>query len=259
MKPRIIFLSILMFLTLALGIISTYAWVISNKNVDSIGFQVSSEKSSSLKTLSVYALKYDGVDGASYTEITDGTTVSMSEYDTIFTDRNVHSPLVLRIIFSVPSVLINDHSEILLKFPATGSYMNGTKVINNLSNVVSISAGCGISSNKVKDTYGTTVDDNNKVTLFDGILEGLENSTITGKYVTTSKASEIDLILPYSEFSIYVPENNQEERVNVVINIKIEYDADLINAYLDSYLPNKDASSTFIADIGKIILEWVVL
>ena len=263
MKGRIIFLSIGIFLTLSLSILATYAWITSNKNVSGSGIDVNVKPASSITSTSCYALKYDGITKASFVQLGDSDTdITMSEYDTIFKDRNVNTPLIIRLVLLVPKGLIlNQNNCISLKFPCSDTYKENNKVINELSNVAIVKCGCGLTSSKTKDPYHNLVDASNRVELFNGAVEALDTAnTATANFFNGSgssktKASQAELKLYYSDYSMYIPDNvNEVENIEIIINIEINYDSTLIKEYTDSY-GSAEANSDFTADIGTIYID----
>ena len=79
-----------------------YAWFVSklNQSPESASFDIYHDDSA-ITTLSCYAIKYDGVYGAMATKLVSGQehSVNMSEYDYIFQDKNINTPLFFRITF----------------------------------------------------------------------------------------------------------------------------------------------------------------
>ena len=93
-------LSILFFTDYTLG------WFSENKKVASNGFVIQTEKNSQVTTISTYAFRYDGMYGAICIPIEDNTEIAMSEYDVIFTDKNVNTPLFFRVVQEVFQQLV---------------------------------------------------------------------------------------------------------------------------------------------------------
>ncbi|MBP5550429.1 MAG: hypothetical protein J6X93_00065 [Bacilli bacterium] len=263
MKSRIIFLSICIFLALSLTILATYSWIAPNKNVGGNGIDINVKPASSITSTTCYALKYDGITKASYVLLDDEEeAITMSEYDTIFTDRNVNTPLIIRIVLLVPKGLAMDQNTyISLKFPCSNTYKENNKVANKLSNVAIVKCGCGLTSSKVKDTYGNEVNNNNKISIFNGAIEALEtNDAITDNFFdgtgnSKTKASLAELKLHYSDYSMYIPNDvSNIDNVEIIINIEINYDPALIGEYINSY-GSAEAPGDFLADIGTIYID----
>ena len=263
MKSRIIFLSICIFLTLSLTILATYSWITSNKNVGGNGIDINVKPASSITSTSCYALKYDGITKASFVQLGDEEeAITMSEYDTIFTDRNVNTPLIIRIVLLVPKGLVTDQNNyISLKFPCSDTYKDNNKVINELSNVAIVKCGCGLTSSKVKDTYGNEVNNNNKINIFNGAIEALDTNGVImdnffdGTGSSKTKASQAELKLHYSDYSMYIPADlSNVDNIEIIINIEINYDPTLIGEYIDSY-GSIEAPGDFTADIGTIYID----
>ena len=259
MKKHLISFGIMMVLTLGLIIAATYSWMAINKNVDSSGIDINLKPASTISRVSCYALKYDGIDKASFIELSDEVErVSMSEYDTIFTDRNYYAALIIRVVINVSGdVATNANGKIKLVIPCTGDYKDSNnKIINNISNVLEVRAGCGLGSSKAKDEYGNTVNNSNKAAIFNGALEALNlNGTATDVFVKNGAKDTIVIEVPQSEYSMYVPANTQaSDTVSIVLNIGLNYKDSLVNDYTTSN--GADAREDFSADIGTIEIDW---
>ena len=79
---------------------AAFAWFSSVNTIDNstTGFGVNYDESTITAT-SVYCVKYDGIDGGVATKVTEENySLVMSEYDYIFQDKNVNTPLFLRIV-----------------------------------------------------------------------------------------------------------------------------------------------------------------
>lgn len=259
MKKRLVSFGIMMFLTLGLIIAATYSWIAINKNVGGNGIDINLKPASTISRVSCYALKFDGVEKASFVELSDEVEkITMSEYDMIFKDRNENAALIIRVVINVTGDMAsNTNSRIKIVVPCEGDYKNSNqKIINNISNVIEVRAGCGLGTNKVKDEYGSVVNNSNKVEIFNGALQALKTSgTANGVFINNGEKQAININIPYSEFSMYVPANVQaSDTVSIVLNICFDYKQDLVQDYVDSN--GADAAEDFTADIGTIEIEW---
>lgn len=242
----------------------TFAWFNSVKvmNQSATGFQIQYDDSS-ITASSVYCIKYDGIYGASATKLTEGSDgFVMSEYDSIFKDKNVNTPLFLRI-----EILDYDRAKSLtISVPSSGAYKTGNNAyVNNfLSNVVCTKFSFGLGTGgATRDNYNLT---NNSylggdiVTIYEGMRDnakdivgvpfvtntstGAKNSTVThtitkntipSAYITDGK------VVVFLEFDYYVDEPNS---INLVDSYIRSYDG-------TGYLPDRQ----FVSDIGIISLR----
>ncbi|GEM_PF-5283916 len=74
----------------------TYAWLKQNAAVSSSGLPYLLDDSRGISIQNVEIYKRDGKEGARL--VTEADRIDMTEYDTIFTDRNVDTPIIYRII-----------------------------------------------------------------------------------------------------------------------------------------------------------------
>ena len=252
-------------LTLLAGVTATYAWVSENRKADSRGARLMVQEVSDITNISCYVLKYDGVNQASYTLIESGTTyqITMSEFDMIFRDRNVNTPLIIRLIVTdLPGdVRTNSNGHFTINIPCSSDYKNEQgHIVGTLSNVLTIKCGCGLTSAKTLDAFGTTVNDSSKVSIFRGAIQAMEGNLaadsdeyITGTTSSRTKKDIITLRLGYSEYVNHIQTINQKDAI--VLNIEFNYVTALVEEYVNSY-GGLAPSNEFISDLGTIYIEW---
>ena len=250
-----------------------FAWFTAHLDESAHGdeFGVYSDDSE-ITTLSCYAIKYDGVYGAQAKQLVTGQdhSVAMSEYDSIFTDKNVNTPLFFRIEITG----FNTSKDLQVSIPCSGSYLveNQTYINNNLSNVVCAKFSYGLTIDGVDtvDTYqlsGTTVNGGNAKTIYMGMRDHVRNVEGTPFVKSLSqKDREIQLTLPAA--SLYQSANIQHKTIDgqtvdvVVIYVVFDYyvtsSKNLVEEYIDSYEGSGiDYNTNFESDIGAIIMRDV--
>jgi len=112
-------------LTIVCCIVVTYSWISINDRIDSSSMVLDIRDVSEITTISAYALKYDGVYGAVCYDIREKSYIIMTEYDRIFKDRNVNTPLIYRL--EISNVATNSESYISIKIPCNQEYILETE------------------------------------------------------------------------------------------------------------------------------------
>ena len=247
---------------------ATYAWFAAkrsqNEGVDS--FSVGSDNSD-ITTISCYAIKYDGVYGASAIRLVSGqaNNIVMSEYDYILRDKNINTPLFLRIEITG----FDENKDLQITIPATGSYYeeSSTHIANKLSNVVCARFSYGLQSggNVVADNYSLTevVETGANVT---AIYKGMRDrvASINGTpFVVNSTTKNNSLTLTLSHTDVYqngfILPYGDPDVGKVVVYICFDYyvtnTVNLVEDYVESY--DGDHSNNFTCDIGTITLRDV--
>ncbi len=177
--------------------VATIAWFAMNDNTNGNGLTVSVARGSDIKLLSCYAVRYDGNYGAIATDVSSGNEViTMSEYDYIFTDRNVNTPLFLRM--EIANFATTD--DLLVTIPCRGAYKNDGKVEPYLSNVISAKfmRGLKVNGSVVVDNYtwtGNNVTSADVVSSYKGMLANAADSVGTPFVSNGSKQNTISLTL----------------------------------------------------------------
>lgn len=240
--------------------VATIAWFAMNTDVGGNGMSVTVAKGSDLSILHCYAVRYDGDKGAVAIDISSGNEqITMSEYDTIFTDRNVNTPLFLRIeLFD-----FDPSDDITVTIPCTGSYKVGNKIQPNLSNVVSAKFLFGLKNGNTvsADNYtwtGSEVSNPNVLASYQGMLARSKDFTGTPFVANQTKQNSISLTIDGDDIfnSTYIVERDDKEVV--VVYIALDYHVsggdNLITDYLDSY-NGETHELSFASDISSITLD----
>lgn len=257
-------------LTVLAGISATYAWVSSKRAAESRGARLTIKEVSDITNISCYVLKYDGVEKASYTLIEPNNSyqITMSEFDMVFRDKNINTPLIIRLVVTdLPSdVSTNTTGHFTINVPCSSAYLNDSgHIIGSLSNVIAIKCGCGllVNGSNVVDSYGATIENNEKVAIFTGAKSAVEtNPASTGRYVVGSvedrvKRDIITLTLSHSVYQNHIQniEYNGQTKPAIILNIEFNYVDELVEEYVNSY-GGYSPSNDFTADIGTIYVEW---
>ena len=249
--------------TLISAFSGTMAWFALNKEVSAPGMNVSVASSSNINIVSCYAVRYDGNYGAIAYDISDGSkSVTMSEYDYIFTDRNVNTPLFLR----VELTNFNQNSDLTITIPCTGAYKNGTVIEPNLSNVISAQFLTGLGSTHSPDTYdwsGDGVHNADVVAAYQGMLAHASENDGTPFVVGNTKSRSISLTLDaddvFADGFVQTKQDAEDNDIDVVVVfIALDYHVtstvNLVTSYLDSY-NGADHELSFASDIHTIALD----
>lgn len=242
--------------------VAAIAWFALNNNVNGEGMSIACSPGSDIKLLSCYAIRYDGNYGATAVDISSGReSITMSEYDYIFTDRNVNTPLFLRFELSN----FETTQDLTVTIPCYGSYKTNDKVDPFLSNVVGAQFLYGIKKNGslVVDTNtwsGNNVSNEYVVDSYQGMLKHVSDNTGTPFIQNGNKRNSLTLTLDADEvfandFIITRKDVDNNDIQVVVVYIALDYyvteNINLVSEYLDSY-NGAEHSLSFSSDISAI-------
>ncbi len=282
MNKRKLILTALQMAALALCLsIVTLAWFSSHKQVQSKNVGITIQPVSDVATLSCYALRYDGNIGAVCYKIGEDAehgevlNVEMTEFDRIFRDRSVNTPLIYAVeLANVPNsagYYINVKVPCSEKFlrvggTATNSYTDDgstTFLIQRyISNVVSVKVACGGQIQELTPTTDRRIENN--VTVFQtqqAVFRQLSSGDSVGHFATVTdnttyeKASYVQVKLSQSDYSssIYTATNDQGVTENrLMLYIQFDYDEGLMDAYIEHMMDDTEGDVTFADDFGVI-------
>ena len=204
------FAGLLAFLTIFFFTDYSLGWYSENRKLKYTVMGITIESQSAVTTLSCYAFRYDGMFGAICLDVSDNPEIAMSEYDVIFTDKNVNTPLFFRVVAQgIPNT---EGGYISVTIPCTTpNYSQSSNVITAgdglnalgvLSNVITCKLGCGLIENeqRVTDAYfpeattETRVEHN--VSIFTGVRDLMKpanataNKVQSGKYINNIEKDE---------------------------------------------------------------------
>ena len=250
-----------------------FAWFTSKMNEAANGDEFAIyHDDSQITTLSCYAIKYDGVTGARAKQFVTGGNhdIAMSEYDYILRDRNINTPLFLRIELAG----FDKDKDLQIKIPSTGSFLapNQTYIDNKLSNVV-----CA------KFLYGLKKTEDGELEVDDNVLSGDNITTAAVKeiyegmklnakgytgtpFVQSSSQKDREITLELSHTLVYDEDFLVDRTVDgkavkaAVIYIAFDYyvtsTVNLVEEYIQSYEgTGVQHSLSFTPDIGAISLR----
>ena len=243
----------------------TFAWfeAARSKTTGSDGFGVYA--GSSLNIVSAYAVRYDGNLGATATSLLGQNVpdIAMSEYDYIFKDRNVNTPLFIRLEITGfdtnKDLKINIHCTGGLTTVKTKNGNNYTVRDNQLSNVVGAKflTGLKVNGNTVKDNKNFAVPSQIK-DCYDGMLEmgrGNGSQTYVGAY-EGGKRNDIEMTL--ASGVVFAPSMLIGD--NAIVYLKLDYFVEGAVNLVDDYIHSYDGkpveySTAFLHDITSISLS----
>ncbi len=206
-------------------------WFSTNTTVDANGFALQVEEDSSITTISTYAFRYDGMYGAICVDVQNNSELTMSEYDVIFTDKNVNTPLFFRVVArGIPN---SQNGSITVTIPCTTTlYSENSTIIEQgdssivqkvLSNIVTCKIGYGLVLNgsRTVDNYipvaTTTSRNENNVSIFTGVRDLMRKEVMdtynveSAKFINNESFDEDDNIL-------------SAEKTTTSISLTIDYD-----------------------------------
>lgn len=283
-----IILSAIRVVILALCLSSvTYAWFSNNKEVRSTNTGMTIQSVSDVTILSAYALRYDGTIGAVCYKIGDGegevTDVEMTEYDRIFQDRSVNTPLIY--VVELGNVSDTAGYYIYVKIPCNERFLrvNNSYTTNEyiddktenfviqrfISNIVSVKVACGgpLPSGGLEATTTNRIENN--VSVFQNqkvVLSLIESGDAVGQFAsaiyddtteetTYNKTTSVQVRISQADYhsSIYtgLNENNEEEN-RLMLYIQFDYDKPLMNAFIEHMMDDSEGDISFADDLGVI-------
>ena len=245
---------------------ATIAWFAMNNKTDGSGLAITAANGSDVQILHCYAVRYDGDVGATAVDISNGRgNVEMSEYDYVFRDRNVNTPLFIRMeIYN-----FDPNDDLTVTIPCTGTYKTNNKVDPYLSNVISAKFlyGLKVGNNLVPDTYswsGATATGAAVVSSYQGMLENAKDYVGTPFVNGNTKEDSITLTLDsddvFDENYIVTRKDDENHDIDVaIIYVELDYHVtntvNLVSNYLSSYGEGEQHAISFTSDIGIITVD----
>ena len=249
--------------SLATMFTGTLAWFSMNANVSATGMSVTVGKMSNVDILSCYAIRYDGTAGAIAFDISNGDKdIAMSEYDFVFKDRNVNTPLFIRMELAN----FDTSNDLTVTIPCSHyDYKTNDKVDPFLSNVVGAKLlyGLGTTGDLEADEYewsGDNVTSAGVVNSYQGMLSHARESSGTPFVVAGEKDTTISLSLQHASVFHRDFILNKDGKDVVVVYIVLDYyvtsSVNLVTDYLNSYKVAHDENYalSFVSDISTMVL-----
>ncbi len=269
-------------LILLILVSGTYAWTAANKQAESRNMAMTIQAVSDVTTISCYALRYDGSLGAICYKIGEGNgevlDVPMTEFDRIFRDRIVNTPLIY--VLELGKVPNTASGAITIKVPclqpfiqkANGDLVNqmtddGTRfaIRDYISNVISVKIN---SSGPITEPTATTTQRiANNVNIFNTQKNAFANITsgermaefcsiTTENGVTTfQKEQAVQIRLSYNDYAANLYDALDEDGAtssHLVLYIQFDYDEALMDAYIAHMTNDLDTDVDFADDLGVI-------
>ena len=242
-----------------------YAWFnnVQHSNTQSDGFLI--EGGSSLNILSCYAVRYDGQQGAIAIDVLNSQQgIVMSEYDSKFLDRNVNTPLFLRMELSN----FETDQDLTITVPCNGAYKTADGKVNPyLSNVVcaKFMYGLKVNGNVTVDNKtwsGSSVSNGDVIASYQGMLaHGADDAGmpfVSNNSKTNSLTFNLSAASVFDEDFIITRTIGGEEVDTVVVFLEFDYyvsgSVNLVQQYIDSY-QSADHDHSFVSDIQSITLS----
>ena len=263
---------------------ATYAWITINRKVDSNTSRMTIQSVSSVTTVSCFALQYDGICGAiCYKVGTDSengevSSITMTEFDKIFRDRNVNTPVIFVLeIGNVPNetgdyISVKVPCEAKYILPQTGSATNNYTVVESgsnysiqeyISNVLSVKLACSGNITMPTPTREERIENN--IQIFTTQLAAFQNvsgnqagtlasfSSTEGNVTAYSKEEFIELKLSQSTYGSFLFDATDENGTSkhLVLYLEFDYDDALMDVFIN-HITEDDYNLVFVDDLGTI-------
>lgn len=211
----------------------SFAWMSANRKVKSNGLQVVLDNSAGVTAGNVMILKREGADGAK--DVSDRGSIILTEYDTVFTDKNVNTPLLVRIeVNNISPDSNGDYADITLEIVCNndkeGKWKDEDGKLNRvLSNIVFLSCAAG------------DAELNTKTNLEDIYISGIAYLGLHAQqktFVSYTKEGQRITLDGTKASSLSFTVSNYEDKLQdgkLVLYVEINYDQNLIQAYVDQH------------------------
>ena len=232
-------------------------WFSTSTTVNANGFSLEVEGDSMITTISTYAFRYDGMYGAICVDVQENSELTMSEYDIIFTDKNVNTPLFFRIVArGIPNT---EGGSITVTIPCTNpNYSESSNEVaiddgkiaqKILSNIVTCKVGCGLVIDGVRTVDNfvpvPTIDSRNEqnISIFTGVRDLMKkdvmaaNNVESGKFINdevfdgdgnvisaTKTTTSISLTIDYDDYKDYLCAVTVDNETGKIVSY--DYDAE---------------------------------
>ena len=259
-------------------IASSFAWISMSTSVKSGNHKMTIQAVSDVTTISCYALRYDGSLGAVCYKIGEGEgevlDVEMTEFDRIFRDRSVNTPLIY--VVELANVPDNEGNYISIKVPCREKYISvsGSKtneytassdavfsIQNYISNIISVKIGCGGAISALTPTTTQRIQNNvdrfnTERTAFKSVTSGDRvGQFAVASGATYTKTNSVQVKLTQAEYTSYLftLENEDESTGNhLILYIQFDYDEALMDAYINLISDDLDEDIAFADDLEVI-------
>lgn len=220
-------LLVVLLLALAMYFASSFGWFAQSTQADAqdLGSHLTEDTGAEIREFHVY--KRDGLThGAA--EVSNSIPgdplyyqqVSLTEYDTVFTDRNVDTPMIFKVIIDHVNTNFAGLTVTVTCPENTTNYLDEDNNLGNfLSNICAIRCGYGTAELNAE----TDPDE-----IYSGAVALLENSqpgsfaSVNAQYQNTGKVNELTFTLGQ-----YTAQND-----TITVYLELSYNAELVDAYI---------------------------
>lgn len=261
----------------------TTAWFSLNRQIKNSNIGMTIQSVSDVATLSCYALRYDGTIGAvcykigEHPENGEVQDVEMTEFDRIFRDRSVNTPLIYVVeLANVPES--GDH-DIIVKIPcnehfirfADGAVLNSYTADSNsrfviqrfISNIVSVKVACGDSITTPTPTTTQRIPNNVQIfTTQQAVFRDLTDGDSVGQFASVTdndtvfdKQMAVQVKISQAEYAskLYEAEDDQGiKSKHLMLYIQFDYDQKLMDAFIEHMMDDSEGDVAFDNDFGTI-------
>jgi len=232
-KSTTIYLSFLVsFLAISIMLICsffTFAWFANSRDSSVAGLDVHVEDVKALYIKDYYVYRYSDDSKAGVLDTSDH--IHLSSYDTVFTDRNNNTPIIIK--FVMEGATISNGDNFTISIDCSSALLENNKIVSSLSNIVQFK--CGIISALDNVSNANTIYTTSK-TFF-----GDTNNTFSSATFVSGTTKNNTISLSVSGYT---------SGTNLTIYLQLNYDSTLVNSYLES---NQGSSSVNIDLLGQII------
>ena len=260
------------------------AWITMNRRVNSENSKMTIQSVSNVTTISCFALQYDGICGAICHKIGpdaehgEVSSVTMTEFDKIFRDRNVNTPLIF--VVEIGNVPTESDDYISVKVPCTAKYiLPETGVATNcyvtgdedysiqqyISNVLSVKLACDGNITSPTPTRETRIENNvilftTQLITFESVTGDqagtLANASTADGVTTYSKTDYVELKLGYSDYASFLFDATDYSGTSKHLTLYIEFDYydELMDIFID-HLNESNDNTAFEDDLGTIQIQ----
>lgn len=201
MKKILITSLINIVLILICTIMVTFAWLSTNRDVNSSGVQITIDQGDLSFDYTIYQYVYNT------NTYTDNGSFTLNQYDMIISSRNIHNAIIIKL--EIFGQIIEQHNDFIISLLCTDSSYS----TRSLSNVIYFKAGLfnNISSNDAETIYITA--------------ENNFTSLIAYKFKTSETTKVTQISVPISNYNNYIINNK------LIIYLQIGYDDELAEEF----------------------------
>ena len=211
----------------------SFAWFSNNKDVGSTGWAIKSGGENIIFSKTAKLLKRDTLHGAM--DVTDQAQLTLTEFDTVFEDRNVNTPMIIRTVISNLPVEEGEYLPFMMSISTLHPVSDGDWLVERggrmvladfLSNIVEVRCAAGTPELDAK------TDDND---IYAGAVELLagtsEQTFVTGLGGNYTKVNSLDFLIENYESTVFM----EDGRPCVVVYLEVNYNNALVFDYVEQH------------------------